>query len=253
MPSTTEEDDGELHHGPMMQAEQDPSKNDYATPPEVWRRLADPIDGFDLDPCSGAESTPIAPERYTKEDDGLRQPWHGDVFVNPPWSSDGDASAKEQWLSKCRAEANRDEVDSVVVLLPSDTSAGWFHEHVLAAELVCFYGPGRLSFEGGGKNPSFGLIIAVYGGQADAYRDVLSGFGIVVEGRKVYERTHQSRLVTDGGQPADEIDQPPACEGCGSRSYSKGGRFGTFSCDDCGFTPKKYKREQIAEVLDADD
>jgi len=188
----------------MMQAEQDPSKNDYGTPPEMWRSLAAPVDGFDLDPCSGAESTPIAPDRYTKEDDGLLQPWHGDVFVNPPWSSNGDASAKEQWLSKVRSEANRDEVDSVVVLLPSDTSAGWFHEHVLAAELVCFYGPGRVSFEGGGKNPSFGLIVCVYGENSPEYRDVLSGFGVVVEGRKVYERTHQSQLVTDGGEGAGE-------------------------------------------------
>jgi len=197
-----------LHHGPMMQAEQDPSDNEYGTPPDLWRRLAEPVDGFDVDPCSGAESTPIAPIRFTKEDDGLRQAWHGDVFVNPPWSSNGDASAKEQWLSKCRAEAKRDTVDSVIVLLPSDTSAGWFHEHVLAAEIVCFYGPGRLSFVGGDKNPSFGLIIAVYGDEAEAYRDVLDSRGVVIEGRTVYQPTAQTTLtVTDGGQSSTETQQ----------------------------------------------
>lgn len=184
----------DLHHGPMMQAEQDPAKNDYATPPELWRRLAGPVDGFDLDPCSGAESTPIAPTRFTKEENGLEQPWHGDVFANIPWSSNGDASAKEKWLSKCRAEAKRDAVDSVVVLLPSDTSAGWFHEHVLAAEVVCFYGPGRLSFEGADRNPSFGLLIPVYGDDADAYRDVLSSIGAVIDGREVYQPTTQTQF-----------------------------------------------------------
>jgi len=191
----------DLHHGPMMQAEQDPSDNEYGTPPDLWRRLAKPVDGFDVDPCSGAESTPIAPTRYTKEDNGLRQAWHGDVFVNPPWSSNGDASAKEQWLSKCRAEAKRDAVDSVVVLLPSDTSAGWFHEHVLAAQIVCFCGPGRISFVGGGKNPSFGLIIAVYGDDAEKHRDVLDSLGVVLDGREVYQPTVQTSLVaaTDGG------------------------------------------------------
>jgi hypothetical protein len=199
------EDDTErsqdLHHGPMMQADQDPSDNEYGTPPDLWRRLAGPVDGFDVDPCSGAEATPIAPTRYTEEDDGLRQAWHGDVFVNPPWSSNGDASAKEQWLSKCRTEAKRDAVDSVVVLLPSDTSAGWFHKHVLAAEIVCFYGPGRLSFVGGAKNPSFGILIPVYGDDAEAYRDVLDSLGVVIEGREVYQPTVQTGLVaaTDGG------------------------------------------------------
>ncbi|UIO98880.1 phage N-6-adenine-methyltransferase [Halobaculum sp. CBA1158] len=195
-PSVDETDnEKDLHHGPMMQAEQDPSNNEYGTPSELWRRLAQPVDGFDVDPCSGAEATPIAPTRYTEEDDGLRQAWHGDVFVNPPWSSNGDASAKEQWLSKCRAEANRDAVDSVVVLLPSDTSAGWFHEHVLAAEIVCFYGPGRLSFDGGGKNPSFGILIPVYGDDAEAYRDVLDSIGTVIDGRGVYQPTIQTGLV----------------------------------------------------------
>lgn len=189
----------DLHHGPMMQAEQDPASNEYATPPKLWRPLARAVDGFDVDPCSGAESTPIAETRYTQDDDGLRQAWHGDVFVNPPWSSNGDASAKEQWLSKCRAEANRDAIDSVVVLLPSDTSAGWFHEHVMAAEIVCFYGPGRLSFVGEDRNPSFGLIVAVYGDDADAYRDVLASKGVVLSGREVYEPTLQASLVTDGG------------------------------------------------------
>jgi len=193
-----------LHHGPMMQAEQDPGDNEYGTPPGLWRRLAEPVDGFDVGPCSGAECTQIAPTRYTEEDDGLRQAWHGDVFVNPPWSSNGDASAKDQWLSKCRAEAKRDAVDSVVVLLPSDTSSGWFHEHVLAAEIVCFYGPGRLSFVGEDKNPSFGILIPVYGDDAESYRDVLDSLGVVMAGRGVYQPTRQTQLVaaTGGGDSA---------------------------------------------------
>ena len=190
--------DTDLHHGPMMSAEQDPNDNEYATPPDVWRPLADCVGGFDLDPCSGAESTPIAPKRYTKEDNGLEQPWEGDVFVNPPWSSNGDGSAKDDWLTKVRNEIQREAVSSVVVLLPSDTSAGWFHEHVLAAEAICFYGPGRLSFVGADRNPSFGLLIVTYGERADAYREVLTGFGQVIDGRRVYQQTRQTRLSMGG-------------------------------------------------------
>ncbi len=44
---------------------------------------------FDLDPCSpvGVATAVPATAVYTKEDDGLVQPWHGFVWVNPPFSS----------------------------------------------------------------------------------------------------------------------------------------------------------------------
>jgi hypothetical protein len=114
--------------------------------------------------------------------------------VNPPWSSNGDGSAKDKWLSKARSEAKREAVDSVVMILPSDTSAGWFHEHVLAAPLVCFYGPGRLSFKGADRNPSFGLLLMAYGDDAKAYREPLNTMGTVVEGRTVFQSSVQQRL-----------------------------------------------------------
>lgn len=198
----TDNTDKEIHHGPMMSAEQDPGKNEYATPPDLWRPLSNCVGGFDTDPCSGAESTPIAETRYTKEDNGLRQSWHGDVFVNPPWSSngeDGPDNPKHKWFSKCRSEARRAEVDSVIVLSPSDTSSGWFHEHLLEAELLCFYGPGRLSFVGEDRNPSFGLLIACYGENAGEYRDTLTQFGSVVQGRGVYQEKTQTELFGDFG------------------------------------------------------
>lgn len=173
---------------------QDPEDNDYATPKDLWRPLSRAVDGFDLDPCSGAESTPIAPERYTKADDGLTQPWFGDVFVNPPWSSNGDGSAKDLWLTKCRNEAQKDRVDSVTVILPADTSAHWFHDHILSAEAVCFVGPGRIPFEGEDRNPSFEMLIAVYGRVSDEHRDALDQHGAVIRGRRVYDRNPQLTL-----------------------------------------------------------
>lgn len=181
-------------HAPLTAAKQDPDNNEFATPPKFWRRLAKPVGGFDLDPCSGAETTPIAPERFDADDNGLQQPWHGDVFVNPPWSTNGSGDAKHQWLEKVRSEASREKVSSVVVLMPSDTSTQWFHEHILAAPLVCFYGPGRLSFQGQSGSPPFGLLVAVYGDSYKAYRNALESIGSVVEGQAIYEPTHQATL-----------------------------------------------------------
>lgn len=176
---------------------QDADDNEYATPPSLWRPLARAVGGFDLDPASGAESTPIAPERFTAADDGLRQSWHGAVFLNPPWSSNGDGSAKHEWLRKARNEAARDAVDVVVVLLPADTSAHWFHDHVLAAEAVCLVGPGRIPFEGEDRNPSFELVIAAYGEVSNDLADALDTFGAVIRGRSIYQPNRQSPLGID--------------------------------------------------------
>ena len=184
----------DIHHTQMMSADQDPSDNSYATPPWFWRKLARAVGGFDLDPCSGAEAQPIAPDRYTKEDNGLEQPWHGDVFVNPPWSTNGTGDAKHDWLSKARTEAQRDEVSSVVVLIPSDTGASWFHEHIVPAELICFREQ-RLSFVGEDRNPSFPLIIVAYGENAHKYREPLDSEGAVFTGGELYTRGQQTTLT----------------------------------------------------------
>lgn len=174
--------------------EADGDDNEYATPGHLWRPLADAVDGFDVDPASGAESTPIAPTRYTKEDDGLSKAWHGWVFLNPPWSTDGDGSAKDRWLRKARNEANRDSVDGVVVLLPADTSSHWFHDHLLAADALCLVGPGRIPFEGEDRNPSFQLAIAVFGETPNALVDALDSFGGVIRGRRVHDPAPQAAL-----------------------------------------------------------
>lgn len=58
---------------------------EWGTPEYVVSPLSDALDGFDLDPASGAEPVPYADERYTVEDDGLAQDWFGDVWLNPPY------------------------------------------------------------------------------------------------------------------------------------------------------------------------
>ena len=186
----------------------DPDNDEYATPPEIWRPLSRAVGGFDLDAASGAESTPIAPDRLTKDDDGLTQPWYGNVWLNPPWSTNGNGSAKYDWLRKVHNEINRAAVDRVVVILPVDTSTHWFHDYVLDANAVCFVGPGRISFEGGDRNPSFSLLIAVYGPVNDELADALNTLGATMRGRSIYDPAPQQTLVTDGDQdarPGDEV------------------------------------------------
>lgn len=55
--------------------------NDWWTPPEIVRMLGT----FDLDPCAGVGQPPLADRVYAPPQDGLRLPWEGRVFCNPPY------------------------------------------------------------------------------------------------------------------------------------------------------------------------
>lgn len=189
----------------MTHKNREQGSDEYATPPSLWRPLSRAVDGFDVDPASGVESTPIAETRYTREDNGLSRAWHGDVWLNPPF---GDApstgtSQRETWLEKARQEARRDAVRSVTVLLPVDTSTRWFHTHVVDAPVLCLMGPGRMEFEGEKPeetgNTSFATCIAVYGDPPDSLVASLEEFGAVFRGREYHRQTTQQTLVTDGG------------------------------------------------------
>jgi len=66
--------------------------NDWLTPPEVLKRLGH----FDLDPCS-CKGMPwrTADTMYTlPQNDGLKDPWFGRVFCNPPYGPHVNAWAK---------------------------------------------------------------------------------------------------------------------------------------------------------------
>ena len=57
--------------------------DDWATPQEFFDKLNAEFN-FDLDVC--ASDTNHKCEKYfTKEQDGLSQPWHGFVWCNPPY------------------------------------------------------------------------------------------------------------------------------------------------------------------------
>ena len=112
-------------------AEHEPSigaTSDWFTPPEYFKALGLT---FDLDPCSpGADHWVPAKKIYTKADDGLRQPWSGLVFMNPPF---GGRRGHVPWLHKFFAHGNG------IALVAARTSADWFHEVVVpAAPLFCF-------------------------------------------------------------------------------------------------------------------
>ena len=148
--------------------------NEWYTPPSIFEALGV---RFDLDPCSPPRGTGIVPaDRFLSiEDDGLSTPWHGRVWLNPPYGSPAP------WVEKLAFHGDG------IALLPVDTSTDVWHKHVVTADAMCFL-KGRLKFikatrrEGGGWTARF--PVGLFGWGPECAEAVLScGLGWMVDQR----------------------------------------------------------------------
>lgn len=110
------------------------AKEEWLTPPEIIKALGD----FDLDPCAPTDETrpwPTAAKHYSIFDNGLIKPWHGRVWLNPPY---GGETGK--WMARAAEHKN------VTALIFARTETQQFFESIWPkATAVCFI-KGRLSF-----------------------------------------------------------------------------------------------------------
>lgn len=134
--------------------------DEWETPPELFAQIAAVYGPFDLDAAASATNAK-APRFYTKDDDGLRQPWFGNVWINPPYSNPAP------WCQKA-AEVTRDGDVLVVMLLPAAVDTEWFHQWVVP---FAAWKPlrGRPAFLDWNREPRSGAkggnVVAVYPGQ----------------------------------------------------------------------------------------
>ena len=110
------------------------SKTDlWETPRELFEKLNEEFH-FDLDVCA-LQTNAKCSKFYTPDQDGLKQPWNGVCWCNPPYGKN-----ISRWLQKAY------ESDATVVcLVPSRTGTRRFHEWVLNKAEIRFI-KGRLKF-----------------------------------------------------------------------------------------------------------
>jgi hypothetical protein len=113
---------------------------EWYTPPEVFEALGLT---FDLDPAAPPGGVPWIPaaRSYSRQQDGLRQPWHGRVWLNPPYGRTISA-----WLDRLATH------DDGIALVFARTDTRWFHRACAQATAVCFIA-GRLRFRRYGGEP----------------------------------------------------------------------------------------------------
>ena len=118
------------------------SKTDlWSTPQAFFDDVNAEFGPFDLDPCCTAENSK-APHFYTIAEDGLKQPWFGRVWMNPPYGR-----AIGAWMEKAYNESQNGCL--VVCLVPARTDTAWWHNWATKGEIRFI--KGRLKF-GGSKN-----------------------------------------------------------------------------------------------------
>lgn len=104
----------------------------WLTPPEI----IDVLGPFDLDPCTPKEMPwETAIHRYTPADDGLRQPWFGRVWLNPPYSREA-----VKWLEKMAEHGHG------TALVFARTETEWFHRMVWQRATALLFLRGRIHF-----------------------------------------------------------------------------------------------------------
>ena len=132
------------------------SKNiEWYTPPWIFEKLGLK---FDLDPCHPEQVIPYIPAFKTdcEKDDGLKQPWNGLVWCNPPYGK-----FTKDWLKKMHEHRNG------VALVFSRTDCKWFHDYAAKADAILFLN-GRVAFVDG---------LGVTGNSSSACGSMLIGWG----------------------------------------------------------------------------
>jgi phage N-6-adenine-methyltransferase len=134
---------------------------------ELAAKLGGP---FTLDVAASAMNAK-ARTYYTREQDGLTQPWIGRVWCNPPYS---DCAS---WVRKAWQEWNAGTPDIIVMLLPANrTEQRWWQEQiepfrdVAGNDLRTTFLPGRMRFDRPGAvispkgdRPPFGCVLLIWG------------------------------------------------------------------------------------------
>lgn len=155
-------------------------ENEWYTPIEYISAVADLFDGtIDLDPASSdlAQEKIGAKTYFTIEDDGLKKPWSGKVFLNPPYSQPAIA----QFTEKLASEWDSGNIEAAVVLTHNYTDTAWWHRLANACTAVCFT-RGRIAFvnpEGKKASPTQGQCFFYYGPEPKAFEEIFSAYGFV--------------------------------------------------------------------------
>ena len=132
---------------------------------------------FDLDPASPHDMDTAVPAtaKYTIFDDGLKKPWFGRVWMNPPYGPDTGL-----WVRRMVEHGNG------IALVFSRTDSSWCQEAMREASAMLFVA-GRVAFVPGRENQhkkarcGAGTVLFAFGHECAAALTRLSDRGVFIQ------------------------------------------------------------------------
>jgi phage N-6-adenine-methyltransferase len=117
-------------------------KNDFRTPKDFFEGVCAKYGEFQLDSAANLDNH-LCKRYYTMQHSGLIHDWEAEqVWCNPPYDH------PERWIKKAIFELEKKNCTRVAMLLPVDTSTGWFHNYILERATEIYFVKGRLKFHG---------------------------------------------------------------------------------------------------------
>ena len=149
--------------------------NEWYTPSEYIEAAREAMGSIDTDPASNdiANKVVKAEKYYTIETDGLAHDWHGNVWMNPPYSSD----LITKFIEKLKEQ--RGNYEQAIILVNNATETQWFYEIVKIASAVCFP-KSRVKFympDGKTGAPLQGQAVLYVGNNTEKFISAFGGIG----------------------------------------------------------------------------
>lgn len=157
--------------------------DEWYTPFELIESVRLCLGTIELDPasCASANQVVRATRYYTRDNDGLRQPWTFNdqparVWLNPPYKT----PVFQQFMERTVRAITEDEVTALILITTNRTETGWYQDLLAATTRICILGS-RLSFWRPGLHPTgtarAGHTLFYYGSEPDRFRRIFTRWG----------------------------------------------------------------------------
>jgi len=157
---------------------QDSGDTEYYTPPAIIEAAREVMGWFDLDPASSEAANRVVKARsiFTAVDDGLKQRWHGKVWMNHPFSRRYNAA----WIRKLIDSHLCGQVKEACCITYAATSERWFEPLLLHPQCFLLPRTNYLLPDGSIKRGvTKGSVVTYVGRDVQKFTEVFSRLGVV--------------------------------------------------------------------------
>ena len=149
------------------------------TPKDIINAVRKVMGSIDLDPasCEFAQKRLKAKKYFTEKENGLKQKWFGNVFLNPPYQM----PQIRQFTNKLIEELPH--LNAAILLTNNNTDTLWFHNCSRSASVICFT-KGRINFyteEIEETQPTNGQSFFYFGKEEKRFIEVFEKYGMMMK------------------------------------------------------------------------